>query len=77
MTSIASHALGAFVNAFCALILVRVAMGRANSRFLWHLAMAWGLFSLDRIVVAAGQLFIQLLNSGAISPDPNAPNTLS
>jgi hypothetical protein len=77
MTSIASHVLGAFVNAFCAILLVRVAMARANSRYLWHLAMAWGLFSLDRIVAAAGYLFIQLLSSGALSPDPSASHTLS
>jgi hypothetical protein len=77
MTSIASHALGAFVNAFCAILLVRVAMGRANSRYLWHLAMAWGLFSLDRIVAAAGYLFIQLLGSGPLSPDSSAAHTFS
>jgi hypothetical protein len=76
MASIPSHALGAFINAFCALLLVRVAMGRANSRFLWHLAMAWALFGLDRIVLVLGALFIQLWNSG-FSQDPSAAHALA
>jgi hypothetical protein len=76
MDDTSSHVIGFFVDAFCALILFRVATSMYNSRYLSHFSMAWLLFGVERIVVGAGSLLAALSESQVLPANPTGGLTL-